>query len=294
MRALKWREFMSKFLIVTDTTSTLNPQDSEKYGIEIVPLSVLNKGYEYADGIDINAEQFADLLKKGEMPTTSQPNIGHVEELMKQWKAAEYDAILIITISSYLSGTYQGFLMTAKNLEMNNVHVIDSLTVGAPLMDMALAAKKYADEGRSLDEILAMLKSKIKDTYSFLYPKTLEQLKKGGRISPVAAGMASLLKIKPLLYLKEDGSCVEKYGMARTDTKIYEMIIEEFKKRQVSAETHEFYVMEAEGMENVEAFLTKAKEAFGAEMSFKIVQLPAVLTCHAGLGSFAVQSCLKV
>lgn len=294
MRALKWREFMSKFLIVTDTTSTLNPQDSEKYGIEIVPLSVLNKGYEYADGIDINAEQFADLLKNGEMPTTSQPNIGHVEELMKQWKAAEYDAILIITISSYLSGTYQGFLMTAKNLEMNNVHVIDSLTVGAPLMDMALAAKKYADEGRSLDEILAMLKSKIKDTYSFLYPKTLEQLKKGGRISPVAAGMASLLKIKPLLYLKEDGSCVEKYGMARTDTKIYEMIIEEFKKRQVSAETHEFYVMEAEGMENVEAFLTKAKEAFGAEMSFKIVQLPAVLTCHAGLGSFAVQSCLKV
>lgn len=294
MRALKWREFMSKFLIVTDTTSTLNPQDSEKYGIEIVPLSVLNKGYEYADGIDINAEQFADLLKNGEMPTTSQPNIGHVEELMKQWKAAEYDAILIITISSYLSGTYQGFLMTAKNLEMNNVHVIDSLTVGAPLMDMALAAKKYADEGRSLDEILSMLKSKIKDTYSFLYPKTLEQLKKGGRISPVAAGMASLLKIKPLLYLKEDGSCVEKYGMARTDTKIYELIIEEFKKRQVSAETHEFYVMEAEGMENVEAFLIKAKEAFGAEMSFKIVQLPAVLTCHAGLGSFAVQSCLKV
>lgn len=285
---------MSKFLIVTDTTSTLNPQDSEKYGIEIVPLSVLNQGIEYADGIDINAKQFADLLKKGEMPTTSQPNIGRVEEMMQQWKAAEYDAILIITISSYLSGTYQGFLMTAKNLDMNNVHVIDSLTVGAPMMDMALTAKRYADEDRSLDDILAMLKSKIKDTYSFLYPKTLEQLKKGGRISPVAAGMASLLKIKPLLYLKKDGTCVEKYGMARTDSKIYEMMIEEFKKRQVSAETHEFYVMQAEGMENVEAFLTKAKQAFGSEMSFKIVQLPAVLTCHAGLGSFAVQSILKV
>ena len=284
---------MSKFLIVTDTTSTLIPQDSEKYGIEIVPLSVLNKGIEYADGIDINAEQFADLLRNGEMPTTSQPNIGRVEELMKKWKAADYDAILIITISSYLSGTYQGFLMTAKNLDMKNVHVIDSLTVGAPMLDMALTAKRYADAGRSLDDILTMLKAKIKDTYSMLYPKNLEQLKKGGRISPVVAGMASLLKIKPLLYLKEDGTCVEKYGMARTDSKIYDMIIEEFKKRNVNAETHEFYIMEAEGMENVEAFLSKAKEAFGTDMSFKIIQLPAVLTCHAGLGSLAVQSCLK-
>ena len=152
---------MSKFLIVTDTTSTLIPQDSEKYGIEIVPLSVLNKGIEYADGIDINAEQFADLLRNGEMPTTSQPNIGRVEELMKKWKAADYDAILIITISSYLSGTYQGFLMTAKNLDMKNVHVIDSLTVGAPMLDMALTAKRYADAGRSLDDILTMLKAKI-------------------------------------------------------------------------------------------------------------------------------------
>ena len=284
---------MSKFLIVTDTTSTLIPQDSEKYGIEIVPLSVLNKGIEYADGIDINAEQFADLLRNGEMPTTSQPNIGRVEELMKKWKAADYDAILIITISSYLSGTYQGFLMTAKNLDMKNVHVIDSLTVGAPMLDMALTAKRYADAGRSLDDILTMLKAKIKDTYSMLSTKNLENLKKGGRISPVAAGMASLLKIKPLLYLKEDGTCVEKYGMARTDSKIYDMIIEEFKKRNVNAETHEFYIMEAEGMENVEAFLSKAKEAFGTDMSFKIIQLPAVLTCHAGLGSFAVQSCLK-
>ena len=186
-----------------------------------------------------------------------------------------------------------GFLMTAKNLDMKNVHVIDSLTVGAPMLDMALTAKRYADAGRSLDDILTMLKAKIKDTYSMLYPENLEQLKKGGRISPVAAGMASLLKIKPLLYLKEDGTCVEKYGMARTDSKIYDMIIEEFKKRNVNAETHEFYIMEAEGMENVEAFLSKAKEAFGTDMSFKIIQLPAVLTCHAGLGSFAVQSCLK-
>lgn len=284
---------MSKYLIVTDTTSTLFPQDSAKYGIEIVPLSVLNKGYEYADGIDITAQAFAELLRKGEMPTTSQPNIGRVEALMKEWQAANYDAIIIITISSYLSGTYQGFLMTAKNLEMQNVHVVDSLTVGAPLLDMALTAKRYADEDRSLEDILSMLKMKIADTFSFLYPKTLEQLKKGGRISPVAAGMASLLKIKPLLYLKEDGTCVEKYGTARTDNKIYDMMIEEFKKRGVKAETHEFYIMEAEGMDNVEAFLVKAREAFGDAMSFKVVPLPAVLTCHAGLGSFAVQSCLK-
>ena len=93
--------------------------------------------------------------------------------------------------------------------------------------------------------------------------------------------------------ISRDSLLLEFVQTATKNDAVVKLMKEEFKKRNVNAETHEFYIMEAEGMENVEAFLSKAKEAFGTDMSFKIIQLPAVLTCHAGLGSFAVQSCLK-
>lgn len=284
---------MPKILLVTDTTSTLSPMEAKKYNIECLPLSVIIDGKEYRDHLDMSAEELADALRKGAVPTTSQPNIGYVSDKMKEWKKENYDAIIIVTISAYLSGTYQGFKFAAESCDMKNVTIIDSETVGAPIMDMVLAAKKMVDEGCSVEAIVEMIENKKKNTYSFLYPETLEQLKKGGRISPVAAGMASLLKIKALLFLAEHGTTIEKYGMVRTESKLFDMMIAEFKKQNVQASTHCFYIMEAEGIEVAKRFAEKLKENFeGIEVSY--VQLPAVLTSHAGLGSMAVQSCLKV
>lgn len=283
---------MPKILLVTDTTSTLSPMEAQKYNIECLPLSVIIDGKEYRDHLDMSAEELAAELRKGAVPTTSQPNIGYVSDKMKEWKQENYDAIIIITISKHLSGTYQGFKFAAESNEMKNVTLFDSETVGAPIMDMVLAAKKMVDDGASVEAIVEMLEKKKKNTYSFLFPETLEQLKKGGRISPVAAGMASLLKIKALLYLADHGVTIEKYGMVRTESKLFEMMISEFRNQKVETATHRFYIMEADGIEVAKRFGEKLKESFeGIEISY--VQLPAVLTSHAGLGSMAVQSCIK-
>ena len=284
---------MPNILLVTDTTSTLSPAEAKKYNIECLPLSVIIDGKEYRDHIDMSAEELAAALKAGAIPTTSQPNIGAVEEAMKTWKKANYDAIIIVTISSFLSGTYQGFKLCAQSCEMDNVHVIDSGTVGAPMLDILLCAKKWIEAGVDLETILNHIEAKKKDTFSFLYPETLEQLKKGGRISSVAAGMASLLKIKPLLSLEPGAECIEKFAMARTESKVFDLMVEEFKKRGVSASTHSFYIMEAEGMEIAVRFANKLKENFD-DIDVQYVQLPAVLVSHAGLGCIAVQSCLRI
>lgn len=281
-----------KTLIVTDTTSGLDFTTAKKHNIELIPLSVLIDGKEYKDHIDITSEELYTHLRNGAVPTTSQPNIGYVEERMRVWKEEHYDAIIIITISSYLSGTYQGFKMMAEQLEMHNVYLVDSLSVAGPLLDGALKARKYADEGKSVEEILAMLDQLFHNTISFLYPESLIQLKKGGRISPVAANMASLLKIKPLLMLKKDGTIIDKFGMSRTETKIFEMIVDALEKENVHKETHRIYVPHAEAMATVERFQSFIRERLG-DIEVVPLPLPAVLTSHGGLGCIAVQTALK-
>lgn len=281
-----------KTLIVTDTTSGLDFTTAKEKGIEVVPLSVLIDGVEYKDHLDISSDELYDRLRKGAVPSTSQPNIGYVEERMKIWKEQAYDAIIIITISSYLSGTYQGFKMMAEQLGMDNVHVVDSLSVAGPIMDGVLKAKAMVDEGATVSEIVTMLDTLYHNTISFLYPETLTQLKKGGRISPVAANMASLLKIKPLLMLKKDGTIIDKYGMSRTETKIFDMIKNALVEENVSPATHRLYLAHAEAMAAVNRFSAYIQHELG---DFEIVPLPlpAVLTSHGGLGCIAVQTTLK-
>lgn len=283
---------MKKIRIVTDTTSTLTFEEAKSLNIELVPLSLLLDGKEYKDHIDMSTQQLYDVLKNDGAPTTSQPNIGYVEELMKAWKEEKDDAIIIITISSHLSGTYQGFSLIANQLGMDNVHIVDTLSVAAPLMDACIAARNMADRGCEVDEILKMVENKCKNSISFLYPETLKQLKRGGRISPLAANMASMLKIKALLMLKRDGTVIDKYAVVRTEGKIFDMVIEYFKKEGVDGSTHKIYLPHALSEDTAARFDKLAKDKLNG-IQCKMLTLPAVLTCHGGLGCIAFQSVIK-
>lgn len=283
---------MKKYLIVTDSTSALSLERAKKLKIELVPLSVILNGKQYKDHYEISKEELYAELAKDEVPTTSQPSVGYIEELMKTWQKDRYDAIIVITCSSGLSGTYQSFHMAKEELKIQNIYLIDSRSVGAPIMDMVIHAKKMADEGKDVEEILSKIETKCKNTYSFLLPKDLEQLKKGGRISPVAANMASLLKIKPLLYLADNGNVVDKFTMARTELKIFNAAVDQFIKEGVTKATHKLYISHAANLDAANRFISFAKSTLD-DIECEIVDLPAVLTCHGGLGCIAMQSTIK-
>ena len=284
---------MSNYLIVTDTTSAMNLEIAEKHGIELVPLSVVISGKEFKDLIDISNEVLYEKLRDGLVPTTSQPSTGYIMEKMEKWKEENYDAIIILTCSSDLSGTNANFHMVKEQLGMDNVYVVDTRSVGAPILDGAIRAKEMADEGASVQDILLTLDKKYQNQFSFLFPETLTQLKKGGRISPIAANMASLLKIKPLLYLKEDGSVVDKFGFARTEGKIVQLIIDKFKDLNVNSLTNKIYISHADNLRGAQKVEQLCKALFD-NIDCEIVELPSVLTCHGGLGCIAVQSTLKI
>ncbi len=283
---------MSKMLIVTDTTSAMNLELSKKYGIELVPLNIIINGKVFKDQYDIDNETLYQKLRDGLVPTTSQPSTGYIMERMEEWKQHDYDTILVLTTSSDLTGTNHGFHLAKEEMNMKNVLIVDTRSVGAPVMDGAIAAKAYADAGKSIEEILVMLDKKFQNTFSFLYPRDLVQLRKGGRLSPLAATMAGLLKIKPLLYLKEGGTCVDKFGIARTDGKIIQMGVDKFKELNIDALTHRIYISHAcneAGAKRVEGVL----KALFNDIDVVIVELPSVLVCHGGLGCISVQSTYK-
>lgn len=284
---------MEKYLIVTDTTSAMNKEIAAAHGIELISLSVIVDGQEYKDQVDISTEQLYDYLKDGKTPSTSQPNTGYLIEKMEAWQKENYEAIIVVTCSADLSGTNNGFHLAKDTVGLDNVYIYDSRQVGAPVMDMAIRAKQLADEGKDVDEIFKVLEEKTKHSFSFLYPDNFDQLSRSGRLSPMAARMASMLKIKALLCLDEQGKSVDKYSMSRTEVKVLKAITDKFHELGVNDEKYKIYISHADNI----VFAKKAKLLLQTTfhgIEVEINNLPAVLTCHGGLACCALHSTYKI
>ena len=284
---------MEKYLIVTDTTSAMNKEIAAAHGIELISLSVFLDGQEYKDQVDISTEQLYDYLKDGKTPSTSQPNTGYLIEKMEAWQKENYEAIIVVTCSADLSGTNNGFHLAKDTVGLDNVYIYDSRQVGAPVMDMAIRAKQLADEGKDVDEIFKVLEEKTKHSFSFLYPDNFDQLSRSGRLSPMAARMASMLKIKALLCLDEQGKSVDKYSMSRTEVKVLKAITDKFHELGVNAEKYKIYISHADNI----VFAKKSKLLLQTTfhgIEVEINNLPAVLTCHGGLACCALHSTYKI
>lgn len=284
---------MEKYLIVTDTTSAMNKEIAATHGIELISLSVIVDGQEYKDQVDISTEQLYDYLKDGKTPSTSQPNTGYLIEKMEAWQKENYEAIIVVTCSADLSGTNNGFHLAKDTVGLDNVYIYDSRQVGAPVMDMAIRAKQLADEGKDVDEIFKVLEEKTKHSFSFLYPDNFDQLSRSGRLSPMAARMASMLKIKALLCLDEQGKSVDKYSMSRTEVKVLKAITDKFHELGVNAEKYKIYISHADNI----VFAKKSKLLLQTTfhgIEVEINNLPAVLTCHGGLACCALHSTYKI
>lgn len=284
---------MEKYLIVTDTTSAMNKEIAAAHGIELISLSVIVDGQEYKDQVDISTEQLYDYLKDGKTPSTSQPNTGYLIEKMEAWQKENYEAIIVVTCSADLSGTNNGFHLAKDTVGLDNVYIYDSRQIGAPVMDMAIRAKQLADEGKDVDEIFKVLEEKTKHSFSFLYPDNFDQLSRSGRLSPMAARMASMLKIKALLCLDEQGKSVDKYSMSRTEVKVLKAITDKFHELGVNAEKYKIYISHADNI----VFAKKSKLLLQTTfhgIEVEINNLPAVLTCHGGLACCALHSTYKI
>jgi DegV family protein with EDD domain len=190
--------------IVTDSTSDLSSEAAKELGITVVSLYVYIGSDSYRDGIDLAAEEFYSKLQQNkELPTTSVPPVANFTEVYDKL-AEEADGIVVITISHKLSATHDTALQAVELMKRKcQVEVIDSLTALMAQGLLVIAAAKAANAGASLDEVVAITRRNIPRAEVRMAFDTLEYLKKGGRIGKAQAFMGSMLKVHPILGVKD-------------------------------------------------------------------------------------------
>ena len=199
--------------IIVDSASDIRVATATAQGLDFAPLKTILAGTEYRDGIDITPDTFYDKLKANkELARTSQVNVGEFAALFEAAVKAG-DEVLVITLSSGLSGTYQSAKIAAADYE-GKVFVVDSLSATAGEQVLVAQAVKLRDAGKSASEIYTELDALRKKLRLLLRVETLEYLKRGGRVSKTAAFVGGMLHFMPVLTLNSEGK-LETVGKAR-------------------------------------------------------------------------------
>lgn len=215
--------------IITDSTADIDLEYAKKLDIEIVPLKVIIDGKEYKDRIDLQPDQFYQLLQDSEvLPTTSQPSPQDFLTLFEDAKNNN-DSVIVMTLSSVISGTYQSANIAKDLAEYENIFIIDSLAATQMLRLLVLKAVALREMKIDVKEMVKTLEEYKTRIRIFAFVDTLEYLYKGGRLSKTAAAAGTLLKFKPIIGLKEGK--LEMFAKARgtqkATTKIIDLIHED-------------------------------------------------------------------
>lgn len=197
--------------VVTDSTSYIPKNIRESLGIEVVSLSVIFNGQGYREMDLTNDEFFKMMNESGEIPTSSQPNIGEVKETFQNI-INQGDKIVGIFISSDMSGTYQSAKMIKDMILEENenaqIEIIDSRSNCMQMGYVVIEAAKAAKSGEDILEVANKAKSVISNSRFLFIPETLKYLKKGGRIGGAAALLGNILKIIPILTVTDGKTTV--------------------------------------------------------------------------------------
>lgn len=285
-------DVMSKICIITDSSVSLFPEEAKKLVIEIAPLSVMVDGVEYKDFLDIGPQEIINALNAKKDLKTSQPNLGFLDQMMERLKGENYDHIIVFSIASYLSGTYQAFRLAATTHDIENITFVDSRSAAAPIRHVAIKAREMANNGESVETILAYAERVFKDCKTYILPDNIDQLVRGGRVKGPVAALINLLKVRLGLYIDYSVNTIEKFDTARTEAKLFSAIIEDLVKRGVSAKTHKVYFPECDASGRVESF-KKALEDVIPGCETESIILPAGIAAHVGLNAFGIQAVLK-
>lgn len=195
--------------IYTDTSANITPEEAESMGVTLIPLSIIFGDKEYKDGFEITAERFYQELERSDtLPRSSQINTSVFEDIFHGAKERG-ETILVILISSALSGTYSAALTAKENIGYANVYVYDSLCVTVMQKLLVTQALKNAD--KPPEEVITILDGLRDRLELHAIVDTLDYLHRGGRLKKSTAIVGKLLHIKPLITISKNGT-VELYG----------------------------------------------------------------------------------
>lgn len=275
--------------IITDTGSLYSPEEGKKIGVEVLPLNVTVNHKSYREYVDIQSDEFIEIVKLGHVPSSSQPSVGVTMELFEKYADEE---LLVINMADGLSGTYQSTLGAKESVNNNEkIHVMNSMTLCGPQRYLVQKAVKLRDEGLSLNHIKKELHKSIATEISFLIPQDFGFLKRGGRLTPLAATVGGMLRITPVMTKTKDAKRLEKFTMKKTFKSAIKEIIKYFKENGID-ENYMIYISHAGVLEQAKAAMEQIQMAF-ENVAIELYDLSPAFITQGGPGCIAVQSIRK-
>lgn len=269
--------------IITDSTSDIGLDYAKELNIEIVPLKVIFNTAEYKDRIDLQPEKFYELLENCDaLPTTSQPAPQDFMDFFEDAKQKK-DSVILITLSSGLSGTYQNACMAKDLVEYEDIHIIDSLSATQALRLIVEKAVSLRDKGFSAEEIVKEIENYKTRVKIYGIVDTLEFLFKGGRLSRTSATVGSVLKLKPIIGFKEKGK-LDVFGKARGTQKATDKLIDLIKQGNEIDLDEPVCISYTGNNTSIEKFENKLKDELGIK-NVKHGVVGPVIGTHAGPGA---------
>ena len=280
---------MSRVAIVTDSNSGITQMEAKELGIEVMPMPFYIDGQMYLEDIDLTQEQFFERLKDDSEIKTSTPSIDKFTDLWDRL-LKDYDEIVHIPMSSGLSSTCQMATTIAQDYD-GKVFVVDNQRISVTQRQSVLDGMALAKAGKNGKEIYDVLMANKFDSSIYIMVNTLYYLKKGGRITPAAAALGTMLKLKPVLQIQ--GEKLDSFAKARSVKQAKSIMIKQIQNdcanRFGDAEAKNIHIAMAY-TDDVEAANEFKKEVQAVFPNNDIVMQPLALSiaCHIGTGALAV------
>ncbi|NPV84980.1 MAG: DegV family protein [Anaerolineae bacterium] len=225
--------------ILTDSCADLGTELLVRYNIFSIPLTVVIAEKTYRDGIDINTAQlFEEVSRTGKLPKTSAPSVAEFTDF---FKSIPGDHILI-TIGSKLSATYQNASLAAQEITDRKIRIIDSANLSTGIGLLAIKAAILRDQGKAIDEIEQRIKEMVPLVRTSFVIDTLEYLYMGGRCSAMQNIVGSLLKIRPVIEVRPDGTLGIKGKIRGSRQKALDYMLEDFRSNLAEIDLQHVFI----------------------------------------------------
>lgn len=285
---------MKKIAIMTDSNSGITQKEAAGLGISVLPMPFMINDITYFEDINLTQDRFYEFLENDAVVSTSQPSPDSLIHIFHKL-LAEYDEVVHIPMSSGLSGSCQTACMLAQEPEFaGKVFVVNNQRISVTQTQSVLDAMELAKKGYDSAQIKKILEEDKFNSSIYIMLDTLFYLKKGGRITPAAAALGTLLKLKPVLQIQ--GEKLDAFAKARTKSAGKSMMLQAIKNDienrfggfdESAKERVTLHIAYTKDAEEAELWKQEVMEAFPG-FRLKMAPLSLSVACHIGPGALAL------